>query len=128
METGTFVSHGTRTATMRVLVVDDTPTQRFLLASLVSHCNCTVFTASSGAEALEVAAQFKPDAVLLDLCMPEMDGYELATRLRNAGLNTAKLVAVSAWECDDEKLTAAHIDQYLRKPLMLNNVRQLLGQ
>ena len=113
---------------MRVLVVDDTPTQRFLLASLVSHCHCTVFTASSGPEALELAEQVKPDVVLLDLCMPEMDGYELATRLRNAGLNSAKLFAVSAWECDPVKLEAAHIDQYLHKPLMLSNVKQLLRQ
>jgi CheY-like chemotaxis protein len=113
---------------MRVLVVDDTPTQRFLLASLVSHCHCTVFTASSGPEALELAAEVKPDVVLLDLCMPEMDGYELAMRLRNAGLNSAKLVAVSAWECDSEKFANAHIDQYLRKPLMLNNMKQLLSR
>ena len=113
---------------MRVLVVDDTPTQRFLLASLVSHCNCTVYTASSGPEALELVAQVSPDVVLLDLSMPEMDGYELAVQLRNAGLNSAKLVAVSTWDCDMAKLTAAHIDQYLRKPLMLNNVKELLRQ
>jgi CheY-like chemotaxis protein len=111
---------------MRVLVVDDTPSQQFLMASLVSHCNCTVFTASSGAEALELAAQFKPDVVLLDLCMPEMDGYELAARLRNAGLNAAKLVAVSAWECDSERLAQSHIDQYLRKPVMLATVKRAL--
>jgi CheY-like chemotaxis protein len=75
---------------------------------------------------LELAAHFKPDAVLLDLCMPEMDGYELATRLRNAGLNSARLVAVSAWECDSERLADAHIDHYLRKPVMLATVKRAL--
>ena len=60
--------------------------------------------------------------------MPGMDGYELATRLRNAGLNSAKLVAVSAWECVSEKLSQSHIDQYLRKPVMLTTVQRALGQ
>ena len=94
--------------TMRVLVVDDMPTKRFLLASLVSRCNCTVSTASNGTDALELATQFRPDVVLLDLCMPEMDGYELAIRLRNAGLNKAKLIAISSWRATVYESLRAH--------------------
>ena len=67
----------------QVLLVDDTSTQRYLLAGLLSHCDCAVHTAAGGPEALAVAAQIKPDVVLLDLSMPEMDGYELAKRLRS---------------------------------------------
>jgi CheY-like chemotaxis protein len=109
---------------MHILLVDDMPTQRFLLASLLSHCDCTVETASGGAEALALANQQKPDVVLLDLSMPEMDGYELAERLRReAGLTEAKLVAVSAWDCDVARLSESGIDQYLRKPVMLQKLK-----
>jgi two-component system capsular synthesis sensor histidine kinase RcsC len=110
-----------------VLLVDDMPTQRFLLASLLSHCDCTVTTASGGEEALALANEKKPDVVLLDLSMPEMDGYQLAERLRkDAGLTDAKLVAVSAWDCDVARLSEAGIDEYLRKPVMLQKLKSAI--
>jgi CheY-like chemotaxis protein len=113
---------------MRVLLVDDLPTQRFLLASLLSHCDCEVFTATGGKEALAIAVQVKPEVVLLDLSMPEMDGYELATKLRSdAGLEDAKMIAISAWDCDVAKLSQAGIDKYLRKPVMLQQLKQGLA-
>ena len=112
----------------RVLLVEDMPTQRFLLAGLLSHCECAVFSASSGPEALTIATQIEPDVVLLDLSMPEMDGYEVARRLRtDAGLRAIKIVAVSIWDCDREKLTSAGIDLYLRKPVMLAELQRVVG-
>jgi CheY-like chemotaxis protein len=112
----------------RVLVVEDMPTQRFLMAGLLSHCDCAVFSASSGPEALTIAAEVEPDVALLDLVLPEMDGYELARRLRTeAGERSIKIVAVSAWDCDRQKLTEAGIDQYLRKPVMLAELKRAVG-
>jgi len=58
----------------KILVVDDMPTQRFMLAGLLSYCQCEVFTASNGPAALALAEQFRPDVVFLDISMPEMDG------------------------------------------------------
>src|SRR5215210_6718408 len=104
------------------------PTQRILMAGLLSHCDCAVFSASSGPEALTVAVEVEPDVVLLDLVMPEMDGYELAKKLRtDAGLRSIRIVAVSAWDCDREKLTEAGINQYLRKPVMLAELQRAVG-
>jgi len=112
----------------RVLVVEDMPTQRFLMAGLLSHCDCAVFSASSGPEALTIATQIGPDVALLDLVMPEMDGYELARRLRaDAGQRAIKIVAISAWDCDRQKLTEAGIDQYVRKPVMLAELKRVVG-
>ena len=113
---------------MRVLLVDDVRTQRFLLASLLSHFDCDVYTAEGGESALAIAAEAKPDAVVLDLSMPKMDGYELAKRLRQqAGLTTTKLIALSGLERDPEKLSEAGIDQFLRKPILLQDLQNALG-
>ena len=111
----------------RVLLLDDIRIQRFVMASLLSHLNCEVHSATSGEEALAIAAEVKPDVVMLDIAMPEMDGYELAIRLRQeAGLTAAKLVAVSAWDCDVPKLAEAGIDQYIRKPINLHALKTAL--
>jgi CheY-like chemotaxis protein len=107
----------------KMLVVDDIPTHRFMLAALLSNCTCEVFTADSGEAALKLSREVQPDVVFLDLTMPEMDGYALARNLRaDAGLRDIRLVAVSAWDCDQQRLDAAGINQYLRKPVMLQDV------
>src|SRR5205085_10293943 len=110
---------------MNVLIVDDLRTQRFVQAALISQFDCCkVHIASSGTEALALAAQVKTDVVMLDISMPEMDGYELATRLRTeAGLTDARIVAVSAWDCDIAKLAEMGIDRYLRKPVSLHALK-----
>ena len=107
----------------RLLVVDDIPTHRFMLAGLLSHCMCEVHTAPDGANAVRTAKEIHPDVVFLDITMPDMDGYEVARQPRaDAGTRDIKLVAVSAWDCDEAKLNAVGIDQYLRKPVMLRDV------
>ena len=113
---------------MRVLLVDDVRTQRFLLASLLSHFECEVFTAESGEAALAIAVQAQPDAVVLDLSMPKMDGYELAKRLRSeAGLTATRLIALTGMDRDPAKLADAGIDHFLRKPILLQDLENALG-
>lgn len=112
---------------MRVLLVDDLPTQRFILASLLSQFDCDVHIATGGPEALTMASETAPDVVLLDICMPEMDGYELASRIRKeTALTDARIVAVSAWDCDAAKLAEVGIDRYVRKPVSLAALRTAL--
>ena len=71
-----------RTAAPRVLVVDDNRDVADSLCLLVETLDAKVRVAYDGQSALQIAAAFKPDVVFLDLMMPEMDGYETATRLR----------------------------------------------
>jgi CheY-like chemotaxis protein len=78
-----------------------------------------VHVALSGEEALPLAARLKPDTVFLDLKMPEMDGYEVAQRLRREPWGEETwLVALTGWGLDEHKRRTkdAGFDQHLTKP------------
>jgi two-component system, chemotaxis family, CheB/CheR fusion protein len=104
----------------RVLIVDDNEDAANALAmvlQLSGHETASVYTA---ADALEHAAVFKPDVVLLDIGLPGMDGYEVAQRLRELpGLRGIKLVAVTGYGRSDDRLRArdAGFDDHLTKPV-----------
>ena len=104
----------------RVLIVDDNEDAANSLAmvlQLSGHETVSVYTA---ADALEHAAVFKPDVVLLDIGLPGMDGYEVAQRLRELpGLRGIKLVAVTGYGRSDDRLRArdAGFDDHLTKPV-----------
>jgi CheY-like chemotaxis protein len=104
----------------RVLIVDDNEDAANSLAmvlQLSGHETASVYTA---ADALEHAAVFKPDVVLLDIGLPGMDGYGVARRLRELpGLRGIKLVAVTGYGRSDDRLRArdAGFDDHLTKPV-----------
>ncbi|MET8874388.1 response regulator [Nocardia sp. NPDC004604] len=68
-----------------VLVVDDEPNILDLLSAALRMSGFDVYTAASGLEALAVAAQRPPDIVVLDVMLPDLDGYVVARRLRESG-------------------------------------------
>lgn len=72
---------------IRVLVVDDEPNIVELLTVSLKFQGFDVRTASSGTEALRIAREFNPEAYILDVMMPGMDGFELLAKLRNEGLD-----------------------------------------
>ena len=65
---------------MRVLVVDDEPSLAELLASVLRYEGWNVLTAGSGAEAVRTAREFRPDAVVLDIMLPDFNGLEVMRR------------------------------------------------
>jgi two-component system KDP operon response regulator KdpE len=100
---------------LRILVVDDERAiRRFLKVSLGSQH--TVFEAASGEEALQAVAVERPDLVIMDLGLPDMDGAEVTRRLRE--WTQIPIIVVSVREREDEKITAldAGADDYLTKP------------
>lgn len=103
----------------RVLVVDDQPLNIRMLHLLLTP-RCQVFMATSGAQALEVCRRQQPDLVLLDVVMPEMDGYETCRRLRADALCAGtRVVFVSGHDTDSERergLDAGALD-FLTKPV-----------
>ena len=101
-----------------ILVVDDVPVNIEVLAGILSD-DYNVLVATSGAEALEVATQ-QPDLILLDIMMPEMDGYEVCRRLKNApaisGIPVIFVTGMDDAEDEIKGLSLGAVD-YLTKPI-----------
>jgi CheY-like chemotaxis protein len=104
----------------RVLIVDDNEDAANSLAMILNlggHETASVYTA---ADALQRAAAFRPDVVLLDIGLPGMDGYEVAQKMRELpGLRDIRLVAVTGYGRADDRLRArdAGFDDHLTKPV-----------
>ena len=110
----------------RILVVDDNRDAAETLGALLSELGATVAVADSGAAALEMLGTFQPEAVLLDIGMPEMDGYEVARRIREApGHGRVLLVALTGWGQGDDvrRSREAGFDHHLVKPPDLDKLR-----
>jgi CheY-like chemotaxis protein len=104
----------------RVLVVDDNADAREALRLLLEDEGHEVRSAGDGPSALESAASFPPEVVLLDIGLPGMDGYEVARALRSIpGCERALIVAVSGYgQAEDrERSRIAGFDQHLLKPV-----------
>jgi signal transduction histidine kinase/ActR/RegA family two-component response regulator len=116
---------------LRVLVVDDNADAAQMLAALLEVQGHAVSVEYDGRGALARARSEHPDVLLLDIGLPDMDGYELARRLRaqpeNAG---ATLVALTGYgqNQDREEAQQAGFDHYLVKPADLNEVNEVLAR
>ena len=114
----------------RVLVVDDNVDSAEVLAKLLRRSGHDVRTAYTGPTALDVAAESRPDAVLLDIGLPGINGYEVARHLRqNPHVETVKLVAVTGYGNDDDRKRSqeAGFDHHLVKPVEPADLRTLLA-
>jgi PAS domain S-box-containing protein len=114
----------------RLLVVDDNVDAADSLALLLRLQGHEVRVANNGPAALELAAGFRPEAVILDLGMPGMDGCEVARRLRRMpGLGKVRLAALTGWgQPEDRRRTAeAGFDQHFVKPVEPSTLEELLA-
>jgi len=113
----------------RVLVVDDNVDAAEALGELLRDYGHEVATAHDGTQALDHARLHRPEIVLLDISMPEMDGYEVAKRIRGElGLGDALLVALSGYGEDRHRRLAreAGFDQHITKPVDAAKLEELL--
>ena len=113
---------------IRVLVADDNPTGLELVREGLSQFVSSIIEASDGREALQKIRESKPDLVLLDIQMPEMDGYQVLQEIRSdPALRTLRVVALTAFamQGDRERALEAGFDDYITKPV---NVAKLKAQ
>ncbi|MGB7364903.1 MAG: response regulator transcription factor, partial [Rhodococcus sp. (in: high G+C Gram-positive bacteria)] len=115
--------HPSTTGEAKVLVVDDEPTIVELLSVSLKFQGFDVSTASGGPAALDVARTFKPDALILDVMMPDMDGFGLLRRLRADGIDAPALF-LTARDSVEDKVTGLTMgaDDYVTKPFSLEEV------
>jgi CheY-like chemotaxis protein len=114
----------------RVLVADDFPESAQLLARLLRQDGNDVRVALDGLEAVDTAAQFHPDIVLLDIAMPKLNGYEAANKIRQQpwGKNII-LIALTGWgqQQDRRRTKEAGFDVHLTKPVNYQAIAKLLN-
>jgi two-component system, OmpR family, response regulator len=101
----------------QVLVVDDEPNIRELVQVALKFHGCSVSTAGSGREALRQAEAVRPDLIVLDVMMPDLDGFEVCRRLRAAG-NEVPVIFLTARDTSSDTVTGLAIggDDYVTKP------------
>lgn len=113
----------------RVLLADDNADALWGMARMLSLSGFTVHTASNGVEALSLAQSFRPEAAVLDIGMPELDGHEVARRIRAAPWGRGIfLVAATGWGQAEDRRAAleAGFDEHLVKPVAAADVQRLL--
>jgi CheY-like chemotaxis protein len=119
----------------KMLVIDDEPDLVSTIQCRLEWCKFEVITAGSGEEALEKAANEKPDLILLDINMPGMDGHEVLNRLRNRpDLRDIPVIMCTAL-CEAEDIAKASsygVVDYIAKPFdfseLVEKISNVLGK
>ncbi|MBS0633662.1 MAG: response regulator [Verrucomicrobia bacterium] len=103
-----------------VLLIEDNAQNRYLATFLLEHHGYTVAYAEDGRRGIELASTLAPDLILLDIQLPQMDGYAVAEALRAvATLRTTPIIAVTSYAMvgDREKALASGCTGYIEKPI-----------
>ncbi len=114
-----------------VIVVDDSPTVRETIAYILRAEGYDVHTATNGREGIEVVRSLRPKVVMVDGMMPEMDGFEVARKLRAdpdlAGITIIMLTAMGQG-IDRQRAIDAGVDHFLTKPFDDDEALRLLEE
>jgi len=109
----------------KVLAVDDIPLNLLLIQKMLSKLNLQIRTAGNGKKALEAVENEKPDLILLDLMMPEIDGFDVMKRLReNPETADIKIVILSALNSSDDIVKGFSLgaDDFITKPIIMEKL------
>lgn len=106
---------------LRILIVDDIPTNVALIAAIIKKLNARQETAENGEEALSLIDSFKPHIVLLDLMMPGIDGWDIIKAIREKYSKEQMAIIVTSAITDYETITECKnngVDDFITKPIM----------
>jgi CheY-like chemotaxis protein len=115
---------------LRVLLVDDNEDAALSTARLLEHIGYEVRVAHTAAAALDIFGQYAPDVAILDIGLPDMDGYALAAAVRKTeGGSRVRLVALTGYgqKGDIERATRAGFDLHLTKPATVDDLRRAMA-
>jgi CheY-like chemotaxis protein len=113
----------------RILVADDFPQSAAILARLLRQDGNDVQVAHDGIEAVETAAEFRPDVAVLDIAMPKLDGFEAARMIREQPWGKhVFLIALSGWgqQLDRQRSKEAGFNAHLTKPAKYETLMEIL--
>src|SRR5512133_1136486 len=108
-----------------ILYVEDNPDNRMLIRRILGAEGYTVHEAASASAALEVLKTLHPDIILMDINMPEMDGYTLTARIRslpNMGMVPIVALTANVMKGDRERSLEAGCDGYIQKPVDIDTI------
>jgi CheY-like chemotaxis protein len=113
--------------TYKILYIEDNPDNMRLVQKVLEARGHKVYSAANGLDGVSMAEELKPDMILVDINLPDIDGYEVVARIRSSKeteLRAVTLIAITAnvLAGDAEKALAAGCDAYMPKPV---NVREL---
>lgn len=107
----------------RILVVDDEPSITDLVSTALKFVGFSVATAANGRDALSALHEFGPDLVILDVMLPDIDGFELCSKMRASG-EEVPVIFLTARDADDDKIAGLEQggDDYVTKPFSLEEL------
>lgn len=111
-----------------VLVIDDNEDAARSIAQLLNHSGHTAKVAFNGAMGLEILEHFQPDIILLDIGLPDEDGYAIAQKIRARGAPQPSIVALTGFGQDEDRqrTLAAGFDHHLTKPVSIADLEKIL--
>jgi CheY-like chemotaxis protein len=115
----------------KILYVEDDPKSRLIVKKLLEKVGCRVFEAVDGQQGVEMAVNVNPDAILMDIMLPVMDGLEATKKIRKTKkIADTPIIAITAKAMagDREKILNAGCNEYIAKPIDLHVLLQLLSQ
>ncbi len=114
-----------------ILIVEDHEKNRRLLRDVLSYYGYTIIEAENGKDGIEMARQYMPDLILMDIQMPVMDGFTATTILKSApDTRKIKIIAVTSFAMtgDKEKILDTGADGYISKPLDIKALPTLIKE
>ncbi len=116
----------------KILVIDDSETNLYLIKSIFrDQKNISVFSESESSHALKVVKKIRPDIILLDLMMPEIDGFELLNQLKsNINFQNIPVIILSAYHDNVliNRATELGAAGYIKKPVDIVEIKNLIIQ
>lgn len=114
----------------KVLIVDDVEANRFILRDIMEEMNCQPILTESGMQALKMVQHIKPHLIILDIAMPEMNGYEVCERLRaDVDTRDVPVIFISAFDNPEDVVRGFEhgCDEYITKPFIPEVVKVRVG-